>query len=48
MNLANESVTTLEKYVVIPIDIKGVEAVMKAWLVDVEVYDLLLDITKMR
>lgn len=42
VSLANDSVTTLDEYVVIPINVEGVEAVMKAWLVDDEVYDLLL------
>ncbi|MCJ1346904.1 hypothetical protein MMC31_005124 [Peltigera leucophlebia] len=48
VSLANDSVTTLDEYVVIPINVEGVEAVIKAWLVDVEVYDLLLGITWMR
>lgn len=30
----------MSTYVVIPINIEGVKAVIKAWLVDVEVYDL--------
>lgn len=48
VSLANDSVTTLDEYVVIPINVEGVEAVIKAWLVDVEVYDLLLGINWMR
>lgn len=48
VSLANDSVTTLNKYVIIPINVEGVEAVIKAWLVDVGVYDLLLGITWMR
>ncbi len=45
VSLANDSVTILDEYVIIPISVEGVEAVIKAWLVDVEVYDLLLGIT---
>ncbi len=48
VSLANDSVTTLDEYVIILINVEGVEAVIKAWLVNVEVYDLLLDITWMR
>ncbi len=48
VSLANDSVTTLDEYVIIPINIEGMEAILKAWLVDVEVYDLLLGITWMR
>lgn len=39
MSLANDNITTLDEYVVIPINIEGVKAVIKAWFVDVEVYD---------
>ncbi len=48
VSLANDSVTTLDKYAIIPINVEGVEAVIKAWLVDIEVYDLLLGITLIR
>ena len=48
MSLANDSVTTLDEYVIIPINVERVNAVIKAWLVDVEVYDLLFGITWMR
>lgn len=33
---------------IISINVKGIEAVIKAWLVDVEVYDLFLGIIWMR
>ena len=46
--LANDNVTTLDEYVIIPINVEEVEAVTKAWLVDTEVYDLLLGIIWMR
>ena len=45
VSLANNSVTILDKYVIILINVEGVEAVIKAWLVNIEVYDLLFDIT---
>ena len=48
VSLTNDSVTTLDKYMVIPINVERVEVVIKAWLVDVEVYVLLLGITWMR
>lgn len=33
---------------IIPINMEGVEAVIKAWLIDIEVYDLFFGITWMR
>lgn len=48
VSLANNSVTKLDKYVIIPINMEGVEAVINAWLIDVEVYDLLFGIIWMR
>lgn len=42
VELANDKVTTSDKYLDIPIKVERVEAVMKAWLVDDEVYDVLL------
>lgn len=48
MSLANDSVTKLDEFVIIPINVEGVEAAIKVWLVDMEVYDLLLGITWMR
>lgn len=42
---ANNSATIVDKYVIIPINVEGVEAVIKAWLIYVEVYDLIFCIT---
>lgn len=46
--LANDDLTTLTEYFKILVNVEGVEAMIKAWLVDVEVYDLLLGIPWMR
>lgn len=46
--LANDDLTTLTEYVKIQVNVEGVEAMVKAWLVDVEAYDLLLGIPWMR
>ena len=48
VSLANDSLTTLTRYVRVPVNIEGVEAVIKAWIVPVEVYDLLLGVGWMR
>ncbi len=48
VSLANDSVTVLSEYVKIPVNVQGVEAVVRAWLVDVGVYDLLLGVPWMR
>ncbi len=48
VSLANDDLTTLTEYVKIRVNVEGVEAAIKAWLVDVEVYDLLLGIPWMR
>ncbi len=48
ISLTNDSVTTLDKYVIISINVERVKAVIMAWLVDVEIYDPLLGITWMR
>jgi len=48
VSLANDSITTLTSYVVIPINVEGVECMVKAWIVDVQVYDLLLGVGWMR
>jgi len=48
VSLVNDSVTTLREYVLIPINVEGIEAVIKAWLIDVEVYDLLLGVSWLR
>ena len=47
--LATDKIDTLTEYVRVPVNVEGVEAPIKAWLrvlvVDVEIYDLLLDLT---
>lgn len=48
VSLANDSLTTLTSYVVIPVNVEGVECMVKAWIVDVHVYDLLLGVGWMR
>lgn len=48
VSLANDDLTTLTEYVKIQVNVEGVEAMVKAWLVGVEVYDLLLGIPWMR
>lgn len=45
VNFANNSITILNKYIIIPINIEEVEAVIKTWLVDIEIYNLLFTIT---
>lgn len=48
VSLANDDLTRLTEYVKIRANVEGVEAIIKAWLVDVEVYNLLLGIPWMR
>lgn len=48
VSLANDMITTLNEYITIPVNVSGIEAVVKAWLVDVGVYDLLLGVAWMR
>ena len=48
VSLANDTVTTLVRYVLMLVDVEGVQAVIKAWVIDVEVYDLLLRVNLMR
>lgn len=48
VSLPNDDLTTLTEYVKIRVNVEGVEAMVKAWLVNVEVYDLLLGIPWMR
>lgn len=48
ISLANDTLTTLNEYVSLPVNIQGVVASIKAWLVDVDVYDLLLGVAWMR
>lgn len=38
----------LSEYVKIPVNVEEVEAVLRAWLVDIRVYDLLLGVPWMR
>lgn len=48
MSLANNNLIILTEYVKIRVNIEGVETAIKVWLIDVEVYDLLLDIPWMK
>lgn len=48
VSLANDNLTTLTEYVKIQVNMEGVDAMIKAWLDDIEVYDLLLGILWMR
>ena len=48
VSLATDVVHTLTNYVLLPINVAGVQAVVKAWIVDNQVYDLLLGISWMR
>ncbi|KAL8825271.1 MAG: hypothetical protein Q9170_007862, partial [Blastenia crenularia] len=48
VSLANDTLDTLTKYVKIPVNVQGVQATIKAWVVDVDVYDILLGLAWMR
>ncbi|MCJ1345426.1 hypothetical protein MMC31_003633 [Peltigera leucophlebia] len=48
ISLANDASTTLSEFVKIPVNVQGVETVIRAWLVDMKVYDLLLGVSWMR
>ena len=48
VSLANDTLDTLTRYAKLPINVQGVEALIKAWVVDVEVYDILLGLGWMR
>lgn len=48
VSFENNSVTILDKYVIIPINVKKVKTVIKTWLVNIEVYNLFLGITWIR
>ncbi|MCJ1349846.1 hypothetical protein MMC31_008088 [Peltigera leucophlebia] len=48
ISLANDATTTLSKFIKIPVNVQGVETVIRPWLVDVKVYDLLLGVSWMR
>lgn len=45
ISLANNATTTLSKFVKTPVNIQEIEIVVKAWLIDVKVYDLLLGVS---
>ena len=42
VSLANDTLDTLTRYAKLPINVQGVEALIKVWVVNVEVYDILL------
>ena len=44
ISLADDQLTTLTRYVVIPVNVEGVEAMIKAYILPVNAYDLLLGI----
>lgn len=48
VSLINDSITTLDKYVIIPIHVKRIEVAIKVLLIDIKVYNSLLDIKSMR
>ena len=48
VSLATDKIDVLTEYVKVPVNVEGVEAVIKAWLVDVDIYDLLLGLTWLR
>lgn len=48
VSLATDKLDVLTDYVVIPVNVKGIKAYIKAWVVDVEIYDLLLGLSWMR
>lgn len=46
--LATDVISTLTNYTHLPVNVKGVQAFVRAWVVDNQVYDLLLGISWMR
>lgn len=48
VSLANNTLTILNEYIKLPVNVRGVTAFIKAWLVDMDVYDLLLGAAWMR
>ena len=48
VSLATDKIDVLTEYVKVPVNVEGDEAIIKAWLVDVDIYDLLLGLTWMR
>lgn len=45
ISLANNVTTTLSKFVNILVNVQGVKTVIRAWLVDVKVYNQLLEVS---
>lgn len=48
VSLANDDLTILTEYIKIWVNVKKIEVIIKVWLVDIKVYDLLLGILWMR
>ena len=48
VSLPTDAVHTLTNYTFLPVNVEGVEAIVKAWIVDNQVYDLLLGVPWMR
>lgn len=46
--VSNDAIMTLDEYVILPITIELLKTVIKEWLIDVEVYNIFLDITLMK
>ena len=48
VSLATEAISTLIDYVFLPVNVEGIQALVKAWVVDNQMYDLLLGVLWMR
>ena len=48
VSLATDKLDTLTNYAILPVNVEGVEATVKAWIVDVDIYDMLLGLSWMR
>lgn len=48
VGLATDKLDILTDYMKVEVKVEGIEALIKAWIVDVDVYDLLLDLSWMR
>ena len=48
VSLATDVIHTLTNYVYLPVNVQGIQAVVKAWVVDNQVYDLLLGVPWIR
>lgn len=48
VSLATDVITTLSNYVFLPVNVEGIQAVVKAYVVDNQVYDLLLGVPWIR